>query len=134
MVFVSATVIQGCSGRALLPWEIFQCHMMLQCEECGLWRLLYSKKKLKADDRQRLEQELDGLMFTCGSSLEELDLPAPLKEVYIRNVNCADPIEKLYYSAGYDLICIYCATDVTADSPEYYPQCSDCTQLKIKKK
>ena len=56
-------------------------------------------------------------MFTSGSSLEELDLPAPLKEVYVRNVNCADPIEKLYYSAGYDPICIYCATDVTADSP-----------------
>ena len=26
MFFVSATVIQGDTGRALLPWEIFQCH------------------------------------------------------------------------------------------------------------
>ena len=96
--------------------------------------MLYSKKKLKADDRQRLEQELDGLMFTCGSSLEELELPAPLNEVYVRNVNCADPIEKLYYSAGYDPICIYCAANVTADRPEYYPQCCECKQPMIKKK
>ena len=108
--------------------------MMLQCDECGCWRLLYSKKKLKAGERQRLEQELDGLMFTCGSSLEELELPALLKEVYIRNVNCADPIKKLYYSAGCGPICIYCATDVIAEKSEYYPQCSDCKQPMVKKK
>ena len=28
MVFVSATVVQGGSGKALLPWEIFQCHVV----------------------------------------------------------------------------------------------------------
>lgn len=37
----------------------------------------------------------------------------PYTEVYVRIVNC---IEKLYYSAGYDPICIYCATDVTAET------------------
>ena len=70
-------------------------------------------------------------MFTCGSSLEELELPAPLNEVYVRNLNCADPIEKLYYSAGYYPNCIYCAANVTADRLEYYPQCFDRKQRMI---
>ena len=66
--------------------------------------------------------------------MEELELVTLLKEVYVRNVNCADRIEKLYYSAGYDPICIYCATHVIAKKSEYYPQCSDCKQLMVKKK
>ena len=28
---------------------------------------------------------------------------------YVRDVTCADHIEKLYFSAGYESICIYCA-------------------------
>ena len=43
-----------------------------------------------------LEKELDGLMFTCGSLLEDLDLPEALKEVYVCDISCLDPIEKLY--------------------------------------
>ena len=73
--------------------------MMLLCDECEIWRLLYAK-------RYQLERELDGLMFTCGSALQELDLPAFLSEVYVRNLRCFDPVEKLYYSAGYEEICI----------------------------
>ena len=29
--------------------------MMLQCEECNLWRLLYSKQRLLASEREKLE-------------------------------------------------------------------------------
>ena len=83
--------------------------MMLLCSECEIWRLLYAKKKLKKADRRNLELELEGMIFTCGSSLQELELPAPLSEVYVRNLKCFDQVEKLYYSAGYEPICIYCA-------------------------
>ena len=56
---------------------------------------------------------LDNYSYTCGSSLQDIELPEPFKEVYIRNISCYEPIEKLYYSAGYDPICIYCAEEVT---------------------
>ena len=110
--------------------------MMLQCNECGRWRLLYSKKKLKKHERELLQQRLDGLMYTCGASLEDLYLDPPLNEVYVRDVCCLDHIEKLYYSAGYEPICIYCACEVdgNAECSECFPQCSECKQPKFKKR
>ena len=39
----------------------------------------------------------------------DCQLDPPLNEVYVRDVTCADHIEKLYFSAGYQPICIYCA-------------------------
>ena len=103
--------------------------MMLLCEECEMWRLLYSKKKLKAEDRRLLALKLDDLAFSCGDSLQDLDFPAPLNEVFVRSVNCFDPIEKLYYSAGYEPICLYCAgqVDTATESTSYYPQCIHCS-------
>ena len=128
-------------SKKTLPFSASKQHvknvdMMLQCDECGLWHLLYSKRKLKAEERKRLERELDGLIFTCGSSLEDLNLQPPLNEVYVRDVNCSDPIEKLYYSAGYEPICIYCATDLQSmdSSSQFYPQCCDCKQTKVPKR
>jgi len=90
--------------------------MMLLCDEREMWRLLYSKKRLKKDERRQLQLSLEGLSFTCGSSLQELDLPSPLNDVYVRSINCFDPVEKLYYLAGYDPICIYCAGNVEQDN------------------
>ena len=57
--------------------------MMVQCDECGQWRLLYSNRKLKHDERWILVEKLNELIFMCGSSLEDLDLQGTLKEVYI---------------------------------------------------
>ena len=39
------------------------------------------------------------------------------------------PIQKLYYSAGYEPICIHCGQEVTEDTDptsKSYPQCGDC--------
>lgn len=75
-----------------------------------MWRLLYGKTLLKKAERRQLELELDGLSFTCGSSVQDLDLPAPLNE---RSLKCFDHVEKLYYSAaGYEPIRIHCAGKV----------------------
>ena len=38
-------------------------------------------------------------------------------------IPCSHPIEKLYYSAGYDPICVYCSTPVQDIVPGFYPQC-----------
>ncbi|XP_065906831.1 uncharacterized protein [Dysidea avara] len=108
--------------------------MMMLCEECDMWRLLYCKTKLKKTQRTSLESLLDNYSYTCGSSLQDMELPEPFSEVYVRNINCYDPIEKLYYSAGYTPICIYCAEEVEVDvDSAFYPQCAHCQKPKIKK-
>ena len=99
-----------------------------------MWRLLYCKTKLKKTQRTSLESLLDNYSYTCGSSLQDMELPEPFSEVYVRNINCYDPIEKLYYSAGYTPICIYCAEEVEVDvDSAFYPQCAHCQKPKITK-
>ena len=39
-------------------------------------------------------------------------LPGRLSEVLTRELACGEPNEKLYYTAKYTPICIYCANDV----------------------
>ena len=86
--------------------------LMLECEECGMWRLIYAKHKLSLNQRKAIQDLLEGMSFSCGSPLQDLDLPSDLvDEVFIRDLYCTDPIEVLYYSATYDPICIYCAKD-----------------------
>ena len=103
--------------------------MMLLCEECEMWRLVYSKRKLKKNEREELEGALDGMLFSCGAQLQDADIPMYLKDVvYVRQMSCEDPIEKLYYSAKFEDICVYCAASVPpwSDTEPYYPQCSSC--------
>ena len=40
--------------------------IMLQCEDCDKWRLVFSKKKLKGDQKRQLNQLLDDIEYTCG--------------------------------------------------------------------
>ena len=52
------------------------------------------------------------LSYSCGADLQ--DLVTEFKEyedVGIKEHVCNDPIEKLYYSAGFEPICIYCAKE-----------------------
>ena len=107
---------------------------MLQCEECDLWRLLhvYSKKrKLSAQDKTEIQSVIDDISYTCGATLQELDLPDKFSCVYVREHNCFDPIEKLYYSAGFEPICIYCAAE---DVEDCNPKCSACSDRPLVKK
>lgn len=101
-------------------------NMMLQCEECSMWRLLYSKYKLKQQEKADLEEALEDMSFTCGAPIQDLELPGRLNDVYTRALHCEDPIEKLYYSAKYSPICIYCAIDVDVVPEDRYPQCDSC--------
>ena len=36
---------------------------------------------------------LDNYSYTFGSSLQDIELPVPFKEVYIRNISCYEPVE-----------------------------------------
>ena len=73
-------------------------------------------------------------MWCCFES--GLELPSVLSEVCARDLQCYDPVEKLYCSMNYDPICIYCCAEenlVTKDG--YYPQCESCRdKVQVKKK
>uniref|UniRef100_A0A1X7TME8 Uncharacterized protein n=1 Tax=Amphimedon queenslandica TaxID=400682 RepID=A0A1X7TME8_AMPQE len=56
----------------------------------------------------------------------ELNLPEAFSEVEIRDHECNDPIEVLYYSAKYSPICIYCAKDEGYEKDNEYPKCENC--------
>ena len=108
------------------------------CEECGMWRLVYAKRKLTKVEASKLNAALDGLSFSCGSPLQDLDLEDCIQsEVYVQDLQCGEPVEPLYYAANFQDICVYCCEEVTRDSmtQEYYPQCEDCQdKQKILKK
>ena len=111
--------------------HVKNCSTMLQCDVCGMWRLVYATKKLNSKQVTELNQ---GLSFSCGADLQEADLPDELTGiVYAKKMFCHEPIEKLYYSANYTDICVHCAADIPpwSNSEEYYPQCEDCKD-KIK--
>lgn len=76
--------------------------IVVQCDSCDMWRVVFSKYKLKPSQRSLLQQLLFNYSYTCGSQLKDLDLPEEFKNVEIRVHNCQDPIEKFYYSAKYE--------------------------------
>ena len=105
---------------------------VIQCEECSLWRLVFSKRKLSVAARNTLQSILEDVSYTCGASLEDLTLPESLASVVICEHRCGDKIEALYYSAGFEDICIYCAvtTDLVQVSESSYPICTVYHQTK----
>ena len=94
-----------------------------------MWRLLYSPRKLSSAARQQLATMLESLTFTCGASLLDLELPAYLSDVCVRDLQCYDQVEKLYYSMNYDPICIHCSSEDNLQTAEgYYPQYRECNE------
>ena len=121
-----------------LPFTPSQQHvknigLMLQCEECDLWRLLYSRRKLSIKEKEELQRVFDDVSYICGGTIQELDLPEKFSCVFVREHNCFEPVEKLYYSAGYDPICIHCASEDATELIEtdhHYPICLTCRKEK----
>ena len=60
-------------------------------------------------------------------------------DVYIKDHDCYDHVEKLYYSCGFELICINCGeylpNEIEDEDCDTYPQCNECGDKdKIKKR
>ena len=108
--------------------------LVIQCNECGMWRLIFSKYKLKSQDREELQLLLDEYTYTCGSQLSELHLPTKFENVEIRRHTCFEIIEKLYYSAKYEPICVYCGIVTSFTDNKHYPKCSSCHEKPLIKK
>ena len=100
MVLLCVTVADTNSRKALLPWEIVESH-----SETDTIREFFNSVYLS-------HYWITIFSYTFGSSLQDIELSEPFKEVYLCNISCYEPIEELYYSAGYDPICIYCAEEV----------------------
>lgn len=105
--------------------------VLVQCDECDKWRLLFSKLKLTARQWNELEGIIADLSYSCGATTDDLILPNTLKSVAIQSHNCSDPIEKIYYSAYKDdPICIHCGGSnhlaLPAKSDTFFPYCMDC--------
>ena len=68
-------------------------------------------------------------------TLDDVQLPFGL-EIFVKDHDCEDPVEKLYYSWGYEPICIYCGWYLAnADENENtYPQRVDCNLPVIVKR
>ena len=59
-----------------------------------MWRLVYAIKKLKAAEIRKLRTALDNLSFSCGTSLQEADIPLELKTlVYVKSCTAINPLK-----------------------------------------
>ena len=125
--------------RKTLPFygtvqHIKNAQVMVQCDSCEMWRLVFSKCKLSPDKRSMLQQLLSNYSYSCGSKLQDLDLPDCFKDVEVRDHKCHSPVERLYYSAKYKPICVYCSKDQPWTVNTHFPQCEECSTLPPIKK
>ena len=49
-----------------------QMYVMVQCEECKMWHLVYNKYKLKKPELAELNVAMNDYTYTCGASLSDL--------------------------------------------------------------
>ena len=108
--------------------------LMVQCAECKMWRLIFSKYKLNDAQRKNLQILLDNYEYSCGATLKDLCLPEEYCDVDVRDHDCHDVVEKLYYSAKFDPICVYCGKDEPYTDKNNYPQCHSCKDKPAVKK
>ena len=98
------------------------------CPRYARWGIpLVGTQKVPYNIRECTQLEaLSDFTFTRGAPLQDLGKMADV--VYVRNIVCGEPVEKLYYSAKYPPICVYCATPVDPNTEsDHYPQCTDCS-------
>ena len=133
--------LQKSTRRKSLPFVASVQHanntgLLVQCEECEMWRLVYAPCKLSSADKCKLSECLQEHTFTCGANLSDMNLTENLCDVCVRDLSCYDPVERLYYSVkNYEPICIYCSsTENLIFDVDLYPQCKCCTQQPVKKR
>ena len=84
--------------------------------------------------RQQLSTLLEDFTYTCGATLSDLDFPALWSEVCVPEIQCHDPVEKLYFSMNYDPICIHCCCEENLASEDGMAKAlamlSECKSIK----
>jgi len=69
--------------------------LLVQCEECDKWRLMFCRHKLNKQEVATLAKCLDDVSYTCGVLFSELNLAGRLNSVCVKDHTCSDHIEKL---------------------------------------
>ena len=80
---------------------------MLQCDECGKWRLLYCRFKLSKKGQADLQTALHDASFTFGNQLQDLELPGRLNEVYTQKMRAANR-EDVLFCQVLAYMCVLC--------------------------
>ena len=76
--------------------------------------LVYAKRKLKTQERNRLQRALDDMSFPCGAALQDAEIPTEVADiVYVKKMHCHEPIEPLYYAADFNDNCVHCGAEVS---------------------
>ena len=94
--------------------------LLVRCEECDMWKLLFCKFKLNYQEVSELRRCLDDISYTCEVSFS--GIPGHLKDVCVQYHRCNDPIDKLYYSCEFESI-LYRAC--TQELFFFYATCTD---------
>ena len=89
---------------------------------------MFCSHKLNRQEIVTLTKCLDDVSYTCGVLFSDLNLPGRLKAVFVKDHACVDPIEKLYYSCGFEPICCYCATTDISNDLINFPMCTECKE------
>ena len=76
-------------GRKFTLKHVKNANIMLMCDECSLWRLLYSCNKLTDEEWQKVQDLLCSVSFTCGGQIEDFDADSP---VYTWSLNYRETI------------------------------------------
>ncbi len=60
-------------------------NLLVQCEECNKWRVLFCCNKLNFFQLTELEKLLDDIAYTCGVLFSEFDFPGRLNNVMMKS-------------------------------------------------
>ena len=115
---------------------------VVECEECGKRRVLNSKKKLNKIENAYVSDGCANIFVwnfirRLNDDNGSQDSDSIYSVVYVRkNLNCQNPVEVTYYSAGYSDICYHCIqTSVTIVFrhllPLYSDICYHCIQTSF---
>ena len=104
----------------------------ITCKECEKPRLLYSPKKVRAEDLTCYRRAFQYVEYVCGSRIQNVDEKIA---VYAReNLNCRSLIEIPYYSVKeYPIVCVYCGSknNLMERNDKFLPQCDRCDKVRI---
>ena len=109
-------------------------NVVVQCDECGKWRCIYSKLKLKKYTAVKLNRFNQEFVYSCGTVLHE-QCSNIIANVFVKvNLTCNSPIEIPFYSACNDPICFYCGCEEENSLEKEdakYPICKICISKKL---
>ena len=107
------------------------------CCDCDKPRILYAARKLQLKEIEQLKLELEMVLYTHGSSLQDLGSSNPVvsKPSSGKNWSCSDSVKVPCYSSdSFQDVCIHCGTthNLAERETDIYPTCSTYLRTKTR--